>query len=131
MFEGLNWLWIIVVGAIAGLLADMVVPGVKVGLLGAIIAGILGGLLGGWIFGLLGLSTGGLLGILLAAFVGAIIVLLIKCDVGAKGNTASGKVTKPCSVEGGYELAVPLFVNEGDIIRIDTRTGEYADRVRA
>ena len=56
---------------------------------------------------------------------------VIKCDVGAKGNTASGKVTKPCSVEGGYELAVPLFVNEGDIIRIDTRTGEYADRVRA
>jgi elongation factor P len=38
---------------------------------------------------------------------------------------------KPCTVEGGYELAVPLFVNEGDTIRIDTRTGEYADRVRA
>jgi elongation factor P len=56
---------------------------------------------------------------------------VIKCDVGAKGNTAAGKVTKPCTVEGGYELAVPLFVNEGDIIRIDTRTGEYADRVRA
>ncbi len=56
---------------------------------------------------------------------------VIKCDVGAKGNTAAGKVTKPATVEGGYELAVPLFVNEGDIIRIDTRTGEYADRIRA
>jgi len=56
---------------------------------------------------------------------------VVKCDVGAKGNTAAGKVTKPATVEGGYELAVPLFVNEGDVIRIDTRTGEYADRVRA
>ena len=56
---------------------------------------------------------------------------VIKCEVGAKGNTAAGKVTKPCTVEGGYELAVPLFVNEGDSIRIDTRTGDYADRIRS
>jgi len=56
---------------------------------------------------------------------------VLKCEAGAKGNTAAGKVTKPCTVEGGYELPVPLFVNEGDTIRIDTRTGEYADRVRA
>ena len=55
---------------------------------------------------------------------------VIHCDAGAKGNTAVGKVTKPCTVEGGYELAVPLFVNEGDTIRIDTRTGDYADRIR-
>ena len=55
---------------------------------------------------------------------------VIKCEVGAKGNTAAGKVTKPATVEGGYELPVPLFVNEGDVIRIDTRTGEYADRIR-
>ncbi len=53
------------------------------------------------------------------------------CDVGAKGNTAAGKVMKPAQIEGGYNLQVPLFVNAGDIIRIDTRTGEYADRVRA
>ncbi len=56
---------------------------------------------------------------------------VISCDVGAKGNTAAGKVTKPAVVEGGYELAVPLFINEGDIIRIDTRTGEYNDRARS
>lgn len=55
---------------------------------------------------------------------------VIKCEVGVKGNTASGKVTKPATVEGGYELAVPLFVNEGDVIRIDTRNGEYSDRAR-
>jgi len=56
---------------------------------------------------------------------------VVNCEVGAKGNTASGKVTKPATVEGGYQLAVPLFVNEGDTIRIDTRTGEYNDRIRA
>lgn len=56
---------------------------------------------------------------------------IIKCEVGAKGNTAAGKVTKPATVEGGYELAVPLFINEGDVIRIDTRTGEYNDRARS
>jgi len=55
---------------------------------------------------------------------------VIQCDVGAKGNTAAGKVTKPATVEGGYVLPVPLFINEGDIIRIDTRTGDYADRTR-
>ena len=54
---------------------------------------------------------------------------VVKCEVGAKGNTAAGKVTKPATVEGGYQLAVPLFINEGDVIRIDTRTGEYNDRV--
>ena len=35
---------------------------------------------------------------------------------------------KPATVEGGYELAVPLFINEGDTIRINTETGEYNDR---
>lgn len=54
---------------------------------------------------------------------------VISCEVGARGNTAAGKVTKPAVVEGGYELPVPLFVNEGEVIRIDTRTGEYSDRV--
>lgn len=54
---------------------------------------------------------------------------VVKCDPGVRGNTASGKVTKPATLEGGYELPVPLFVEEGDVIRVDTRTGEYTDRV--
>jgi elongation factor P len=53
---------------------------------------------------------------------------VIKVEPGVKGNTASGKVTKPATVEGGYELAVPLFINEGDVIRINTESGEYNDR---
>lgn len=56
---------------------------------------------------------------------------VVRCDPGARGNTASGKVTKPATIEGGYELPVPLFVEAGDTVRIDTRTGEYTDRIRA
>ncbi|NLL83657.1 MAG: elongation factor P [Lentisphaerae bacterium] len=56
---------------------------------------------------------------------------IIHCDPGARGNTAAGKVTKPATIEGDYELPVPLFVNEGDTIRVDTRNGEYVDRVRS
>ena len=53
---------------------------------------------------------------------------VIKVEPGVKGNTASGKVTKPATVEGGYVCAVPLFINEGDTIRINTETGDYNDR---
>lgn len=53
---------------------------------------------------------------------------IVNTEPGAKGDTATN-VTKPAVVEGGYEVSVPLFVNEGDRIRIDTRTGKYADRV--
>jgi elongation factor P len=53
---------------------------------------------------------------------------VIETEPGFKGNTATNTY-KPAKVEGGYELQVPLFINVGDNIRIDTRTGEYADRV--
>ncbi|WP_027624685.1 elongation factor P [Clostridium lundense] len=49
-------------------------------------------------------------------------------EPGAKGNTATN-VLKPATVETGAVVPVPLFVNEGDMIRIDTRTGEYMERV--
>lgn len=48
-------------------------------------------------------------------------------EPGFKGNTAQG-ATKPATVETGYELNVPLFINIGDKLRIDTRTGEYVER---
>ena len=47
---------------------------------------------------------------------------------GIKGDTAQGKVTKPATVETGYQLNVPLFVKEGDVIRINTESGEYVER---
>ncbi len=70
-------IWIII-GGIAGILADLVVRGIGVGLIGAIIVGILGAFLGGWLFSLLGIGVGaGILGSIVTAFVGAVILLLL------------------------------------------------------
>ena len=55
-------------------------------------------------------------------------LVITECEPGVKGDTATG-ATKPCVVETGATLYVPLFVNEGDTIKIDTRTGEYLSRV--
>ena len=49
-------------------------------------------------------------------------------EPGFKGDTATG-ATKPATVETGASVNVPLFVNQGDVIKIDTRTGEYLSRV--
>ena len=49
-------------------------------------------------------------------------------EPGFKGDTATG-ATKPAVVETGATVAVPLFVNQDDVIKIDTRTGEYLSRV--
>ncbi len=54
---------------------------------------------------------------------------VVKSDPWAKGDTASGS-TKPATLETGYVLQVPPFVEEGEVIRIDTRTGEYSERVK-
>jgi elongation factor P len=50
-----------------------------------------------------------------------------KTDPGFKGDTATG-ASKPATVETGLALQVPLFVNQGDRIKVDTRTGEYMER---
>ena len=49
-------------------------------------------------------------------------------EPGVKGDTATG-ATKPAIVETGAKILVPLFVNQGDTVKIDTRTGEYLSRV--
>jgi len=51
-------------------------------------------------------------------------------EPGFKGNTATG-ATKPATVETGYILQVPLFIDTDDILRIDTRTGEYIERSKS
>jgi elongation factor P len=50
------------------------------------------------------------------------------CDPGARGDTATN-VTKPVKLETGAEVLAPLFINIGNILKIDTRTGEYIERV--
>ena len=49
---------------------------------------------------------------------------------GEKGNTVTGAL-KPALMSTGYSLNVPLFINEGDHLKIDTRTGEYVERIKS
>jgi elongation factor P len=51
-----------------------------------------------------------------------------KCDPGIRGDTVSGAL-KPAELETGYSVNVPLFINEGDVLKIDTRDGKYLTRV--
>ena len=53
-----------------------------------------------------------------------------KCDPGIRGDTVSGAL-KPATLETGYVVNVPLFINEGDVLKIDTRDGKYLTRVAA
>ncbi len=54
---------------------------------------------------------------------------IIKADPWARGDTASGD-SKPATLETGYVIQVPPFVEEGELVRIDTRTGNYVERVK-
>lgn len=54
---------------------------------------------------------------------------VVKSDPWAKGDTATGS-TKPAILETGFQVQVPPFVEEGEILRIDTRTKEYVERVK-
>ena len=58
-----------------------------------------------------------------------VVLKIEETEPGFKGNTATG-ASKPAKVETGYELNVPLFINEDDKIKIDTRTGEYVERAK-
>jgi elongation factor P len=52
---------------------------------------------------------------------------IIDCEPGVRGDTATG-ASKPAKLESGATVNVPLFINEGEVIRIDTRTGTYVER---
>lgn len=54
---------------------------------------------------------------------------IVKAEPGLKGDTATG-ATKPAEMETGAVIHVPLFLGEGDVVKIDTRSGEYIERVR-
>ena len=65
-------------------------------------------------------------GVTLPTFV---ILEVTKTEPGARGDS-SGNVTKPAIMETGAEVGVPLFINEGDTLKIDTRTKSYVERVK-
>ena len=56
-----------------------------------------------------------------------VVLTVTETEPGVKGDTATN-VTKPAKLETGAEVKVPIFINEGEAIRIDTRTGEYMER---
>ena len=58
-----------------------------------------------------------------------IIAKVIYCEPGLRGDTAT-RALKPAKIETGASINVPLFVNEGELIRINTKTGEYVERVK-
>lgn len=54
---------------------------------------------------------------------------VVEAPPGVRGNTAQGAATKPITLESGLVLQAPLFIEENDIVKIDTRTNEYIERV--
>ena len=54
---------------------------------------------------------------------------IVRTDPGVRGDTATGG-SKPATLETGAVVQVPLFLNEGDLVKVDTRTGEYLERVK-
>ena len=54
---------------------------------------------------------------------------IIDTAPGDRGNTASGRVLKPAIVQSGAKVQVPIFVNQDELIKVDTRTGEYVSRI--
>jgi elongation factor P len=58
----------------------------------------------------------------------AIELAVAETDPGLRGDTASGGGTKPAVLETGTRINVPLFINVGDTVRVDTRSGEYVSR---
>lgn len=73
----MNFLWFLIIGAIAGWLAGLIMKGRGFGILVNMLVGIIGAFLGGFIFGLLGLASYGLIGALVTATVGAVVLLFL------------------------------------------------------
>jgi elongation factor P len=54
---------------------------------------------------------------------------IVETMPGVRGDTASGRVLKPATTESGAKIQIPIFVEEGEKVKVDTRTGEYVSRV--
>jgi len=53
---------------------------------------------------------------------------VVETEPGTKGDTVSGTAYKPAKLETGHTVQVPLFINQGDVVRVNTETGEYVER---
>jgi len=59
-----------------------------------------------------------------------IVYKIVQTEPGVRGDTAQGGATKPAKIESGATVQVPLFVEQGEKIRVDTRSHEYMERVK-
>lgn len=73
----MHWLWVILIGLVAGYLGSRIVRGSGSGLILNLVIGLIGALLGGWLFGLFGLGTSNLVGTLITATVGSVVLLWV------------------------------------------------------
>jgi elongation factor P len=62
---------------------------------------------------------------------GVVTYLVTEAAPGAKGNTAGGRTERPVTVETGATVNVPMFIEQGESIRVDTETGKYLGRAEA
>ncbi|MCB1119839.1 MAG: elongation factor P, partial [Chlamydiia bacterium] len=53
---------------------------------------------------------------------------IVETDPGMRGDTASGRVLKPAVTETGAKVQVPIFIEQEEVVKVDTRTGEYVSR---
>ena len=58
-----------------------------------------------------------------------LLLRVVETEPGVRGDTATN-VTKAATLETGAVIRVPIFINEGELLRVDTRTGEYLERVK-
>ncbi len=54
---------------------------------------------------------------------------IVETAPGVRGDTASGRVLKPAITASGAKIQIPIFIDEGEVVKVDTRTGEYVSRV--
>jgi elongation factor P len=55
---------------------------------------------------------------------------IVETAPGVRGDTASGRVLKPAKTDSGATIQIPIFIEEGELVKVDTRTGEYVSRVK-
>lgn len=55
---------------------------------------------------------------------------IIETAPGVRGDTASGRVLKPAKTDTGATIQIPIFIEEGELVKVDTRTGEYVSRIK-
>lgn len=80
----MDFIWFILIGALAGFIAGKIMRGGGFGLIINLVLGIVGGLLGGWVFSLFGFAANGIIGSLITSVVGAVIILWIASFFSAK-----------------------------------------------